>query len=78
LPGFGELLDEFDVAPVDAIKLAGVVVAVATQRIHATVGAGQLIPLFAGDFAGFAANANRCIGVKPHWLSHVSPQSLSV
>src|SRR5688572_28960422 len=24
LPGFGELLDEFDVAPVDAIELAGV------------------------------------------------------
>src|SRR3984893_15167816 len=50
----GELLDELDVAPMDAIQPAGVVVAVPTQRVHAAVGAGQLIPLFAGDLAGFA------------------------
>src|SRR5262249_36783254 len=76
LPGCGELFDEFDVAPVDAIELAGVVVAVAAQRMHAAVGARELIPFLAGDFAGFAANADRGVGVKPHWLSHVSPQSL--
>src|ERR1700737_1902668 len=35
----GELLDELDVAPMDAIQPAGVVVAVPTQRVHAAVGA---------------------------------------
>jgi hypothetical protein len=29
-----------------------------------------LIPLFAGDFAGFAADADRRVGEKPHRLSH--------
>src|SRR5260370_42465032 len=34
---FSELLDEFDVAPMDAVKPARVVVAVAPQRVHAAV-----------------------------------------
>jgi hypothetical protein len=38
-PAFGELLDELDVAPVNSVKLARVVVAVAAQRVHAAVGA---------------------------------------
>src|SRR5882762_8303052 len=55
----GELLDELDVAPMDAIQPAGVVVAVSTQRVQAAVGARQLVPFFAGDLAGFAADADR-------------------
>src|ERR1700722_1447874 len=70
LPIFRELLDELDMAPVSTVQPARVVVAVAAQYIQTAVGAGKLIPLFAGDFAGFAADADCCVGEKPHRLSH--------
>src|SRR6202022_1543129 len=75
LPVLGELLDELDVAPMDAIQPAGVVVAVPTQRVRAAVGAGQLIPLFAGDLAGFTADANRRVCVEPHRFRHTNSRS---
>ena len=70
LPVLSELLDEFDVAPVDSVKLARVVVAVAAQSVQPAVSAGELIPLFAGHFAGFAADADRRVGIKSHGFSH--------
>src|SRR3989475_6219486 len=39
-----ELLDELDVAPMDAIQSAGVVAAVPTQHVHAAAGARPPIP----------------------------------
>jgi hypothetical protein len=54
-----------------AVEAAGVVIAVAAQGILTTVGAGQLIPFFASNFAGFAADTNCRIGVESHWFSHV-------
>ena len=73
----GELLDELDVPPVDAVELRGVVVAVAAQRVHAAVGAGQLVPLLAGDLARLAADADRRVGVEPHRLGHDAPHAFS-
>src|SRR5258708_16600962 len=76
LPVLGELLDELDVAPMDAIQSAGVVVAVPTQRVRAAVGARQLIPFFAGHLAGFAADADRRVCVEAHRLWHTASRSL--
>src|ERR1700733_339475 len=70
LPAFGELLDELDMAPMDTVQPARVVVAVAAQCVQTAVSAGKLIPLFAGDFAVFAADADCGVGEKPHRLSH--------
>src|SRR6202522_221363 len=70
LPVFRELLNELDVAPVDTVQAARVVVAVAAQCVQTAVGAGKLIPLLAGDFAGFAADAYCRVGKKTHRLSH--------
>ena len=67
---FGKLFDELDVPPMDAVELAGVVVAVATQRVHPAIGAGQLVPFLAGDLARLAADADRRVGVEPHRLRH--------
>jgi hypothetical protein len=70
-----ELLDELHVTPVNAVEAARVVVAVAAQGVHAAVGAGELIPFFAGNLARFAADTDGRIGVKSHWLSHKVPLS---
>jgi hypothetical protein len=73
---FGELLDKLYVTPVLAIETTGVVIAVAAKRIQTAIGAGQLIPLFAGDFTSFAANANRRICVESHGFGHCSSAAL--
>src|SRR5439155_23022120 len=70
LPVLSELLNKLHVTPVDSVKLARVVVTVAAQSVQPTVSAGELIPLFAGHFAGFAADADRCVGIESHWFSH--------
>src|SRR5207249_6262254 len=67
-----ELLNKLHVTPVDSVELARVVVAVAAQSVQPAVGAGKLIPLFAGHFAGFAADADRRVGIKSHGLSHLN------
>jgi hypothetical protein len=67
---FGELLNKSDVAPVDAVEAPRIIVTVAAERIQAAIGSGELVPLFASDFARFAADTNGCVGVKPHWLGH--------
>src|ERR1700675_4250541 len=77
LPVFGELLDELDMAPVGTVQPARVVIAVAAQCVQTAVGAGKLIPLFAGDFAGFAADADCRVGEKSHRLSHNASFTLS-
>src|SRR5213079_2209759 len=77
LPVLSELLDEFDVTPVDSVKLARVVVTVAAQSVQPTVSTGELIPLFAGHFAGFAADADRRVGIESHWFSHRNPPFLT-
>src|SRR5688572_11657615 len=69
---FGELLDELPVAPVDAVEPARIVVAVAAQRVETAIGGRQLVPLLAGDLAGFAANADRGVSVETHGLGHRS------
>src|SRR5439155_20736215 len=74
---FGELLDELDVTSVDPVEPARVVVAVAAQRVEAAVGARQLVPLLARDFARFAADTDGRVGVEAHRLRHpTSPSSL--
>jgi hypothetical protein len=73
---FSELLDEFYVAPVDAIEAPGIVIAIAAERIEAAVGSGELIPLLASHLACFAADTNGCVGVKSHWLGHNPSASL--
>src|SRR5690242_6392005 len=70
LPSVGKLLDEFYVPPVDAVEPTGIVIAVTAQGVNAAVGAGQLIPFLAGDFARLAANADGSVGVESHGLSH--------
>src|SRR5256884_1016460 len=65
-----ELLDEADVPPVDAVQLAGVVVAVARELPYAAVLGRQLIPFLARDLARLAADANRGVGEEPHGLGH--------
>src|SRR5262249_17145522 len=69
-PVRAELLDELHMAPVNAVEVPRVLVAVATQRANAAVRGGQLVPLFAGDLAGLAPDAHRRIGEKPHRLGH--------
>src|SRR5262249_50764980 len=66
-----------DVAPVNAVERARVVVAIAGERVLTTVGAGELVPFLAGDLARFTPDTHRCVGVKSHWLSHRSPQAFS-
>src|SRR5213080_2634802 len=65
-----ELLDEADVAPVDAVEASGVVVAVAAQRSHAAVLGRQLVPFLARHFARLAADANCGVGEEPHGFGH--------
>ena len=60
-PVRGELLDEFHMPPRCGGELGGVVVAVAGPV--ESVG-GELVPLFAGDFARLAADADRGVGVE--------------
>src|SRR5437660_11276981 len=68
-----ELLDEADVPPVDAVQLAGVVVAVAAQLTDPAVLGRELIPFLARDLARLAADANRGVGEEPHGLRHITP-----
>src|SRR5262249_24714536 len=75
-PILRELLDELDVAPVNAVELARVVVTVATQCVDAAVSARKLVPFFARDFARFAADTNGRVSVKSHGLSHGAPPNL--
>src|SRR5439155_6061103 len=65
--------DKTDVSPVGMIELAGVVVAVAKlERI-----VRQLVPLFAGHLAGFAADADGRVGEESNGLGHASvPQQV--
>src|SRR3989454_1928572 len=65
-----ELLDEADVPPVDAVQLAGVVVAVAAQLPDPAVLGRELVPFLARDLARFAADANRGVGEESHGLRH--------
>src|SRR5215510_12840393 len=65
-----ELLDELHVPPVGAVEPAGVVVAVAGQRVLAAVGRGELVPLLARDLARLAPDADRGVGEEPHRLRH--------
>jgi len=67
---FAKLLDELDMAPVDAIQALGVIVAIAAELAYPTVGGGKLIPFLTGDLAGLAADAHRSIGVESHGLRH--------
>src|SRR4030095_13802639 len=55
---FSELLDEFDMAPMNAVESARVVIAVAAQGVEAAVGARKLVPFFGGDLARFSADAD--------------------
>ena len=57
----GELLDELHMPPGGAGELGGVVIAVAGpfEAVRR-----ELIPLFAGDLAGLAADADRGVGVE--------------
>src|SRR5262245_44173214 len=70
-----ELLDEFDVAPVNSVELACVVVTVAAQSVDAAVSARKLIPLFTSHFTRLAADADCRISIKSHGLSHKVPLS---
>src|SRR5207245_11555342 len=65
-----ELLDEADVPPVDAVQLAGVVVAVAAQLADSAVLGRELIPFLARNLARLAADANRGVGEESHGLRH--------
>jgi hypothetical protein len=67
---FAKLLDEFDVAPVDAIQALRIVITIAAELAHAAVGGGKLIPFLAGDLARLAPDAHGGIGIKPHGLRH--------
>jgi hypothetical protein len=69
---FGELLDEFYVAPVNTVQAPCIIVAVAAKRIEAAVGAWELVPFFASHLACFAADTDSGVSVKSHWLSHKS------
>ena len=55
------LLDEHHVSPRGCAEVTRVVVGIA--RPNETV-VGNVVPFFAGDFAGFATNANGWIGEK--------------
>src|SRR5213595_3056817 len=68
-----ELLDEAHVPPVDAIQLAGVVVAVAGELPHTAVLGRELVPFLARDLARFAADANRGVGEESHGFGHITP-----
>src|SRR5205809_943353 len=68
-----ELLDEPDVPPVDAVQLAGVVVAVAAQLPDPAVLGGELGPFLARDLARFAPDANGGVGEESHGLRHITP-----
>jgi hypothetical protein len=59
---FAKLLDELDMAPVNAIQALGVIVAIAAELAYTAVGGGQLIPFLAGDLAGSAADAHHGSG----------------
>src|SRR5205807_1430298 len=65
-----ELVDEADVPPVDAVQLAGVVVAVAGELADPAVRGRELVPFLARDLARFAADANRGVGEESHGLRH--------
>src|SRR5438874_4199231 len=65
-----ELLDEADVPPVDAVQLAGVVVAVAGELPDPAVLGRELVPFLARDLARLAADANRGVGEEPHGFGH--------
>jgi hypothetical protein len=65
-----ELFDKLDVAPVNAIQALGVIIAIAAELAHAAVLSRELIPFFAGDLTGFAANTDGGIRVKAHRLCH--------
>src|SRR2546422_8272000 len=68
-----ELLDEADVPPVDAVQLAGVVVAVAAQLPDPAVLGRELVPFLTRDLARFAPDANRGVGEESHGLRHITP-----
>src|SRR5207245_5002705 len=59
-----ELLDEADVPPVDAVQLAGVVVAVAAQLTDPAVLGRQLTPFLARALPRFAAPGSRAFGAE--------------
>src|SRR5437773_6759671 len=65
-----ELLDETDVPPVDAVQLAGVVVAVAGELPDPAVRGRDLVPFLARHLARLAADANRGVGEEPHGFGH--------
>src|SRR5204862_208726 len=66
-PGRGRLLHKFDMAPRRCADRAGVVVgeAAPVESVFA-----YLVPFFAGDFTGFAADAQRRIGKKGGCCAH--------
>src|SRR5689334_9317762 len=68
-----ELLDEADVPPVDAVQLAGVVVAVAAQLSDPPVPGRELVPFLARDLTRLAADANRGVCEESHGLRHITP-----
>src|SRR5687768_9538978 len=68
----GELLDKLDVPPVEPVKPARVVIAVAAQCVETAIGCRQLVPFLAGDLARLAADADGGVGIKTHGLSHKS------
>src|SRR2546429_3718536 len=68
-----ELLDETDVPPVDAVQLAGVVVAVAGELPDPAVRGRELVPFLARHLARLAADAHRGVGEESHGLRHIRP-----
>src|SRR5690242_7957304 len=68
-----ELLDEAHVSPVDAVQLAGVVVAVAAQLSDPPVPGRELVPFLARDLTRLAADANRGVREESHGLGHITP-----
>src|SRR5262249_17237519 len=75
-----DLLDEFDVPPVNIGEAAGVVIAVAAQRrqrnaaddrqADAAFAVLQVVPLMARDLARLAADADGRIGEEAHGVGH--------
>ena len=63
----GDQIDELDVPVVFRVELSRVVEAVHELRRVAR----QLVPLFAGDFAGLAADANARVREESDWFRHL-------
>src|SRR5688500_13806212 len=64
-----ELLDELDVPPVDAVQLAGVVVAVTRELVGAALVRRELVPLLAGDLARLTTDTQCRVGEKADGLA---------